>query len=317
MNYKSKQKDNISRVIGPKVFEKNKVIQVPFEENPFENAMKENAKIENKLEQDRLKLIEFDKKVKERIRAYKFAERKLEQDAQLIIHKKSVLYTSKKKNSNFMRSKSALDISQISKSSTSLSCSDENLSNFALKTIQNEANIKELYKKRIKSTRKIYSNMERDKIRNEMLTKDSKNVLIQKESKTKHRNNFKIEKNKECQTVPKMESNQELKNFINEEPVKEKPCLQVKKAVNNHLKTQSKLEKYISYMKELLRQKSNVNKLDIPPICQCHLNSKNKSIMAIWDIDFTKCANNCLFYQNPKGNLYFFIYKKVKFDMKT
>ncbi|RNA33157.1 coiled-coil domain-containing 15-like [Brachionus plicatilis] len=300
---------NGSRKSGPRVFEKNKVVEVPFEENPFENAAIESEKIENKLEHDRLRLIDFNKKVRERIRAYRFAERKLEQDAQLIIHKKAVLYSCKKKNCHLKRPKSALDLSQASKSTTSFTCSEDNLSNFALKTIENDTNKREQYKKRIKSTRKIYSNRERDQVRSELVIKNFKTEAAQnvpkktEKKKLNTKSNVKIEKNEECVHAPKMDSNQELKIFVSQDPEKEHPVLckpkLARKLAGCQKAGQSKLENYIGYMKEVLREKSSLNKMQIPPICQCHLNSGSNSPL-IWEIDFTKCANNCLFYQNPK-----------------
>lgn len=303
--------DNDKKRQGPKVFEKNKIVEVPFEEDPFENAIKENEKIEKKLEKDRLKLIEFDKKVKERIKAYKCAERQLVQDAQLVIHKKNVLYPLKKKNFDKLSSKSIFDLSEGSKSSTTISFSDENLSNFALKTIENEAYKREQYKKRIKSTRKIYSNMERDKIRNESLIKNLRSDISKNESndskKTllKSKKNFKLEKNEEC--VQKMKDmwkdemvDKDLKVFVNDLPKDDEKNLSESQPILNGKKVDQKLDKYISYLRKILKQKCNLNKLEIPPICQCNFSSKNNATF-IWEIDFTKCANNCLFYKNPKG----------------
>lgn len=291
---------------GPKVFEKNKVIEVPFEEDPFENAIKENEKIEKKLEKDKLKLIEFNKKVKERIRAYKFAERQLEQDAQLVIHKKNVMCPSKKNFLDKSKSKSIFDLSEGSKSGTTISLSEENLSNFALKTIENETHKREQYKKRIKSTRKIYSNMERDKIRNESFIKNLKSDVSKTEPRSSQKTKLetkkiKLEKSDECLQMRKDETIiKELEIFANEQHRDNEKKKPEPRLILRGKKTEPNLEKYICYLREIAKEKSIPNKLEIPPICQCHLNSKNNAPI-IWDMDFTKCANNCLFYKNPKG----------------
>ncbi|CAF0950144.1 unnamed protein product [Brachionus calyciflorus] len=349
MNTKLKDVKSQSSKASPKIFEKNKVIQVPFEENPFENAIKENEKIEFKQEQERLKLIDFNKKVKERIRAFKFAEQKLEEDAQLIINRKPVNTSFKKKSLDKLRSKSALDLTETPRHKLA-SASDENLSNFALKLIiDQDQSKKDEYKKRIKSTRKIYSNMERDRIRNDQNIKN----LIEKKTSTKpivlmntknsnikiglkSSENIKIERNKECNINPKLnyyDNSQELKNFIldeNEsstskkslvileknEPLKIQDVKPIKKNLSSpgiltksKVNSESNLDKYINNMKRILREKSVQNKLEIPPLCQCHVNNSKQGNLLLWDVDFNKCANNCLFYQNPKE------YAKVLFNL--
>lgn len=88
----------------------NIIIVQKEEENPFENAQIENEKIEHKLENDRQKLIDFNRKVKERIKAYKYAEQKLEEDSHLIINKSNKFSNFKKhasSNLNKLKSVSA------------------------------------------------------------------------------------------------------------------------------------------------------------------------------------------------------------------
>lgn len=345
----SKEKTKIikpqSARTAPKIFEKNKVIQVPFEENPFENAIKENEKIELKLEQERLKLIDFNRKVKERIRDYKYAKQKLEEDAQLIIYKRPSVNSFKKKSLDKMVSKSALDLRETPRDASntnlkkpylsSISCrSEENLSNFVLKTIIEQKSVKEEYKKRIKSTRKIYSNMERDKVRNENVAKNFRVKSANSESdgkktemkkNTKKRDNVKIERNHDCLLNHKTTNNNELKQFIFDtyrEPIIEKKLIEKQKVPKKiALSTPkpkpkqqpiTKIDKYICYMKQVLREKANQYKIDIPPLCQCHLTNFRKENVHIWDVDWNKCANNCLFYQNPKGIFsFFFSFKQI------
>ena len=70
------------------------------------------------------------------------------------------------------------------------------------------------------------------------------------------------------------------------------------------------IDRYINYLKQLLKDKVKQNKLDIPSLCQC--NSFNNEINGInlWDSDWNTCANNCLFYNNPKG-----LYLNLKFKI--
>ena len=67
---------------------------------------------------------------------------------------------------------------------------------------------------------------------------------------------------------------------------------------------------YISYLKQVLREKCALLKVSVPPLCQCNVSkgssssnsrSSGERSSSVWDKDWNACANNCVFYNNPKG----------------
>jgi hypothetical protein len=74
------------------------------------------------------------------------------------------------------------------------------------------------------------------------------------------------------------------------------------------------MNKYLKYLKHLLREKGNT--IILPPLCQCNIGcgsgstKKSRNDMKLNNLlnenDLSNCANNCLFYNNPKGK------KKIK-----
>ena len=58
----------------------------------------------------------------------------------------------------------------------------------------------------------------------------------------------------------------------------------------------SSLDRYIHHLKQMIKEKSQQQKMDIPTLCQC-----NCLATFIWETDWNTCANNCIFYNNPKG----------------
>jgi len=58
--------------------------------------------------------------------------------------------------------------------------------------------------------------------------------------------------------------------------------------------------RFLEALKRNLREKIEKQNLDVPQLCSCG--------PTIWDTNPDTCANNCIFYKNPKGmdgiNLY-------------
>jgi hypothetical protein len=75
-------------------------------DDPFEKAMLENEKILMKIKEDQLKLAQFKKNVKERLKVYKHVEHKIDEDRQLKIDRTNKLCFSGGYN-NTNRAKSA------------------------------------------------------------------------------------------------------------------------------------------------------------------------------------------------------------------
>jgi hypothetical protein len=77
-------------------------------DDPFEKAMRENEKIIAKIKEDQLRLAEFKKNVKTRLKVYKHVEHKIdEDDRQLKIDKSRKLSFSSVGNKTATRAKSA------------------------------------------------------------------------------------------------------------------------------------------------------------------------------------------------------------------
>jgi hypothetical protein len=57
------------------------------------------------------------------------------------------------------------------------------------------------------------------------------------------------------------------------------------------------LLRYIRALKTTLRERCSKRGINVPTLCSCH--------STIWDADPMTCSQNCSFYRNPTGNLFF------------
>jgi coiled-coil domain-containing protein 15 len=190
---------------------------------------------------------------------------------------------------------------KIERSLSQTSVSTSNLPNFVIRSLVDEYESKKQQSdermKRISSMRKIYSNIERDKIKKFNSVKDlSENKMNSNSSQS-----FSINVKK---TMPVALNNRDFDlkkdeaKKIDEKSVKpqgkEKKVRKNKKESNTD--SEKGIERYIRHLKSLLKEKSTQLKQELPPLCQCNL-----SQVTLWDNDWSSCANNCLFYKNPKG----------------
>lgn len=51
--------------------------------------------------------------------------------------------------------------------------------------------------------------------------------------------------------------------------------------------------RYVEALRARMREKIKLNNIDLPPLCSCG--------PGFWDSHPNTCANNCVFYKNPKG----------------
>lgn len=51
--------------------------------------------------------------------------------------------------------------------------------------------------------------------------------------------------------------------------------------------------RYVEALRARMREKIKLNNIDLPPLCSCG--------PGFWDSHPDTCANNCVFYKNPKG----------------
>ncbi len=244
------------------------------EEDPFLNAVKENDKL-NKINHEKSKKYElFQINLKKRLKEYKAINMQLEQDCQLKINK----------SNEFKRSLSV-----------------NSLPNCLLRTLKDDQKLNEKteLKKRIISTRKIYSNNERDQV--QKLKQQVETTNLKDKAKKKD--------------ALKNKQQQQLVIKHKEEPIINIPIIQkqdeliIINNINAKNNNNNNIERYIKCLKQLLKDKAKHYKLDMPPLCQCNLfGSDSNQTVNVWDNDWNNCANNCLFYKNPKGFYLFYEY---------
>ena len=186
------------------------------EEDPFLNAVKENDKL-NKINHEKSKKYElFQINLKKRLKEYKAINMQLEQDCQLKINK----------SNEFKRSLSV-----------------NSLPNCLLRTLKDDQKLNEKteLKKRIISTRKIYSNNERDQV--QKLKQQVETINLKDKAKKKD--------------ALKNKQQQQLVIKHKEEPIINIPIIQKQdeliiinniNAKNNN----NNIERYIKYLKQLL-----------------------------------------------------------------
>jgi hypothetical protein len=91
-------------------------------------------------------------------------------------------------------------------------------------------------------------------------------------------------------------NNQQLQTKLIKENLKIMTKANESNVMNNQAKIRE-LNRYIDAVKQLIKDKAAKQKIDLPPLCQCNYSN------SIWDFNPNNCANNCIFYKNPKGSL--------------
>ena len=304
------------------------------EEDPFENAMKENAKLEAKSDEKRLMLKLFEMKLKRRLKEYKSINNQMEEDRQLKIEKsnepKEFERIKKKLIDSSTRSIALETNPQSTDTESKRACSSAiknlelklqrslsmaSLPSSLLRSLQNDEKLNEEkskseFKKRIISTRKIYSNNERELVRKHQYQQQQQLAVKKEKSK-------KLEE-KQSKFVNKPQVEIINMKAVSEEVIKSNEIVHRETLHTQQVFSQN-IDRYINYLKQLLKDRAKQFRLEIPPLCQC---SQGQIQNELWDIDWNTCANNCLFYKNPKGNFLFFfekffIYFKNKLKKKN
>ncbi len=146
--------------------------------------------------------------------------------------------------------------------------------------------VKNDIKKRVAFTRKTYGDMERENI--SKLVQSKPVVTNKTEPKTEVFQNLIIEKLHRSLFIMPAEP---LKPQVNTN----KKIGLSKRGVPSKKKVPP-IDRYIENLKKLLKEKYFHSKCDVPSLCQC-----NDLNTFIWETDWNTCANNCPFYNNPKG----------------
>lgn len=313
---------SVGKSVGPARGQKTLVITTTdiSSQNAFDKAREENERYEKRLLEEKMKLDQFKQKVKERIKVYKHVEQRIDEDTKLRINQskhgvpvqrsKSADYSKTIKRdlvSNKKRVKSekssARQLASVETKMSKMQLSSPSLPNFLVKSMIDQNNLKKMIeenKKRIMSTRRLYSNMEREGVQQASRAPSAQSGI-----------QIKVEKNPELEFIKRqLDMNQaSYKDYERTKPViksaRNKPSTPTKKKSSAKLSAPPSttpsstytMERYIRYLKQSLRDKAVQYRVDPPLLCQCNLNQK----VHVWDIDWNKCANNCLFYKNPKG----------------
>lgn len=160
-------------------------------------------------------------------------------------------------------------------------------------------------KKRIMLVRKSYGNLERQNASKLKQLKESEQPVLptaprsqkhnQQRPKSLENSHFiDDEPFKACERRANSPSNFLRKNKRRASNSTQK--LEVKERGSGSKKSAPSLDRYIHYLKQMIKEKSQQQKMDIPTLCQC-----NCLATFIWETDWNTCANNCSFYNNPKG----------------
>lgn len=307
--------------------------------NPFENAQKEEEKIADYLLKKQQKLDNFKKLVKQRVNAYVNIQKKVNEDQQLAVIKTTKsknqvkIITSSNGRATIQRVVSNYQLNDAKKDLASKSKNEENeetplpggdwtkntqedenqslrslqrrcksatsslssLPDFVLRSLidknENEANLNREYKQRIHSTRKIFADLEREKVKNDLSNKKENKSLVVKIKLEKEKEREKHEKDIQAQN--KLQTLKDM--FVKKIDEKPKIITPTETEEAKQARKQKEFQRYIEAIKELIREKAHKKGFILPPLCQCNIISNNS-----WDFNPNNCANNCIFYKNPK-----------------
>ena len=134
--------------------------------------------------------------------------------------------------------------------------------------------------------RKLFMDLEREQVRENIRMKKHRHKMEQ----------LKVEKEIERLTI----ENQELEVLAvykdKDHEMKENIDLTHKlKKGKSHSEKQQKdkeMERYIDALRAVLKERLSQKRVELPPLCCCG--------PTIWDANPDTCANNCVFYKNPK-----------------
>ena len=250
------------------------------EEDPFENAIKENAKLEAKTNEKRLMLKLFELKLKNRLKEYRTLNSQLEEDCHLKIDKsteskefdrikKKLIDSSTKSaaleiNTDVHRQTKGVGSNAIKNLEIKLkrSLSMNSLPSSLLRSLKNDEKLtekksKQELKKRIISTRKIYSNNERELVKKNQLQQQEQ-IAVKKE---KSRNKEKKQPSLEIHSVKAEED--KIKAFQDSAKLNQNYCSQPATA---QIVSSQNIDRYINYLKQLLKDRAKQFKLEIPPL---------------------------------------------------
>jgi len=179
--------------------------------------------------------------------------------------------------------------------------SSKTLPNFVLRSLlhsyKSSASCQNEHKKRVNQTRKLFSDLERDQVKNDIL-KSNEKILMKKLKTEKERE--RVEKEREMNNRKRLHAvlMKRQVDRVDSGPKTVPSSARSTSSINTvelNPKTKLKeLNRYIEALKEQIKEKACKNKIDLPPLCQCN------QVNCVWEFNPNNCANNCIFYKNPK-----------------
>ena len=138
--------------------------------------------------------------------------------------------------------------------------------------------------------RRLYSDLEREQVRQRRL------------QRTHHERVERMKINKEADRRVTEDEVNAMESFTS---VSSEPAVEREKAEQwaemvaleerrHQLQRAKEMERYIDALKGRLRDRLALKNASVPPLCSC-------SGPSVWDAGPDSCANNCVFYRNPRG----------------
>lgn len=137
--------------------------------------------------------------------------------------------------------------------------------------------------------RRLYSELEREQVRKKK-TQETHSRHVKALKKRKEANRRKVE-----EATNSMESGSIISTSVSEEKqmAVEWAELMLLEERKQELQKAKETERYMAALRMRLKELVALKKLEIPPLCSCG--------ETVWDTNPKTCANNCIFYRNPKG----------------
>ncbi|XP_038065374.1 trichohyalin-like [Patiria miniata] len=141
--------------------------------------------------------------------------------------------------------------------------------------------------------RRLFMDIEREQVRENIRKKEhQKNIQSLKEEKERDR------RRAEADAHQRVEPRNHLTGETEEEVLQrqreeQQQMEQVMQRERNKRQKSTEISRYIRALKAMMREKIEQMGLEVPPLCACG--------PSVWDANPETCANNCLFYKNPKA----------------
>ncbi|XP_022783002.1 trichohyalin-like [Stylophora pistillata] len=137
--------------------------------------------------------------------------------------------------------------------------------------------------------RRLFMDIEREQVRENIRMREHRKRMetlkVEKEVERLEIEQRQID-NLKMQRVRKEEE-----SFLKAQKAKKRELDLVKR--HKKLQKERETERYIEALQAVLRDKAQSKNIVLPPLCSCGL--------TIWDTNPDTCANNCVFYKNPKA----------------